>query len=51
MNTDNLKVIDKVTNIMLYHLNNNDSQLAIFVRKKMVNEYYKTLLLKLRPLL
>lgn len=46
---NNPKVIDKVTNIMLYHLNNNDSQLAICKEKTMVNEYYKTLLLKLRP--
>lgn len=46
---NNSKVIDKVTNIMLNHLNNNDSQLAICKEKTMVNEYYKTLLLKLRP--
>lgn len=46
---NNPKVIDKVTNIMLYHLNNNDSQLAICKEKTMVNEYYKALLLKLRP--
>lgn len=43
------KIIDKVTNIMLHHLKNGDSQLAICKEKTMVNEYYKTLLLKLRP--
>lgn len=46
---NNPKTIDKVTNIMLYHLNNNDSQLAICKEKTMVNEYYKALLLKIRP--
>lgn len=46
---NNPKVIDKVTNIMLHHLKNEDSQLAICKEKTMVNEYYKSLLLKIRP--
>lgn len=46
---NNPKVIDKVTNIMLHHLKNGDSQLAICKEKTMVDHYYKMLLLKLRP--